>query len=125
MGRRGLTLLELLAVIVIIGILAALAIVKTRAAKDKSMLAAIKMDLHNLVVAEEAYFSDNKTFGSLAQIRTAKEFQLSPGNTMVITTSASGFTATGTNTLIASTIKKCTIRVGSGGSAADGKLTCP
>ena len=124
-GCRGFTLIELMAVILVIGVLVAIAIVKTRAATDKAMLAAIKMDLHNLVVAEEAYFSDNKTYGTLAQVRTAKEFQLSAGNTMAITTSATGFTATATNTAITSSIKKCTIRVGSGGSAVDGKLTCP
>jgi prepilin-type N-terminal cleavage/methylation domain-containing protein len=123
--RQGFTLIELLVVILIIGILAGIAIVKTRAAKDKAILATIKADLHSLVVAQEAYFSDNKSYGSLTQIRTAKEFQLSPGNTMAITTSASGFTATGTNSTIKSSIKKCTIRVGSGGSALDGKLTCP
>ena len=123
--RRGFTLLELLLVMVIIGILARFAIVNARATKDKAKLAAVKLDLHNLVVAEEAYFSDNKTYGTLAQVRNAREFQLSPGNTLAITTSAAGFTATATNSSIQSTIKKCTIRVGSGGSALDGKLTCP
>lgn len=125
MGRRGMTLIELLTVIVIIGILAGLAIVKTRAMKDKAKLAAVKIDHHNLVVAEEAYFSDKKTYGTLAQLQTAREFRLSTGNTMAISTSAAGFTATATNSSITSSIKKCTIRVGSGGSALDGKLTCP
>jgi len=124
MGRRGMTLIELLAVIVIIGILAGLAIVKTRATKDKAKLATVRMDLHNLVVAEEAYFSDKKTYGTLAQLRNAKLFQLSPGNTLAIRRSAAGFTATATNRSISSRIKKCTIRVGSGGSALDGKLVC-
>lgn len=123
--RRGFTLVELLVVIVIIGILARIAIVKNRATKDKALLSAVKADVRNLVVAQEAYLHDFRRYGTLAQLRSAKLFQLSPGNTMAIATAAFGFTATATNNAIASSIKKCTIRVGSGGSTIDGKLTCP
>lgn len=124
-GQRGMTLLEVLAVLVIIGILAYIAIVRTRTMKDKSLLAAVRMAIHNLVVAEEAYFFDFKTYGSLNQLQSSKVLRLSAGNTMTISTSAAGFTATATNSAITSSIKSCTIRVGSGGSAVDGKLTCP
>ena len=57
--RKGFTLIELLIVIVIIGILAAIAIPKFANSKSKAYTAAMKSDLRNLVVAEEAFFADS------------------------------------------------------------------
>ena len=63
-NRKGFTLIELLIVVVIIGILAAIAIPKFAATKDKAKLASVKSDLRNLMTAEESYFSDNSTYTS-------------------------------------------------------------
>ncbi|HEY2066151.1 MAG TPA: prepilin-type N-terminal cleavage/methylation domain-containing protein, partial [Gemmatimonadaceae bacterium] len=57
--RKGFTLIELLIVVVIIGILAAIAIPKFANTKSKAYTAAMKSDLRNLVTAEEAFFSDS------------------------------------------------------------------
>jgi type IV pilus assembly protein PilA len=57
--RKGFTLIELLIVIVIIGILAAIAIPKFANTKSKAYMAAMKSDLRNLVTAEEAFFADS------------------------------------------------------------------
>ena len=57
--RKGFTLIELLIVVVIIGILAAIAIPKFANTKTKAYMAAMKSDLRNLVTAEEAFFSDS------------------------------------------------------------------
>lgn len=62
MERRGFTLVELLVVIVIIGILAAIAIPKFGNSKSKSYLTAMKSDLRNLASAEEAFFSDSARY---------------------------------------------------------------
>jgi prepilin-type N-terminal cleavage/methylation domain-containing protein len=58
-SQRGFTLIELLIVVVIIGILAAIAIPKFAATKGKAHFAAMKSDLHNLTTAEESFFYDH------------------------------------------------------------------
>ena len=60
--RKGFTLIELLIVVVIIGILAAIAIPKFQSTKGKARTAALKSDLRNLATAEEAYFYSNNTY---------------------------------------------------------------
>lgn len=62
--RRGFTLIELLIVVVIIGILAAIAIPKFQSTKGKANAATLKSDLRNLATAEEAYFYDHQTYTS-------------------------------------------------------------
>src|SRR5881227_3706989 len=52
-NRKGFTLIELLIVVVIIGILAAIAIPKFANTKSKAYVTAMKSDLRNLVTAEE------------------------------------------------------------------------
>ena len=60
--RKGFTLIELLIVVVIIGILAAIAIPKFANTKEKAYYTAMKSDLRNLVTAEEAFFSDSAKY---------------------------------------------------------------
>lgn len=60
--RRGFTLIELLIVIVIVGILAAIAIPKFANSKQKAYVAAMKSDLHNLMTAEEAFYADSQRY---------------------------------------------------------------
>src|SRR5215218_10458360 len=62
--RKGFTLIELLIVVVIIGILAAIAIPKFANTKEKAYVASMKSDLKNLVNAEEAYFADNNVYSN-------------------------------------------------------------
>ena len=68
--RKGFTLIELLIVVVIIGILAAIAIPKFANTKSKAYVTAMKSDLRNLVTAEEAFFSDSSRYtGTLTQLQ--------------------------------------------------------
>jgi type IV pilus assembly protein PilA len=58
LNRKGFTLIELLIVVVIIGILAAIAIPKFAATKQKAYLASMKSDLRNLATAQESFLAD-------------------------------------------------------------------
>lgn len=61
-SRRGFTLIELLIVVVIIGLLAAIAIPKFNNTKGKAHWAAMRSDLRNLATAQEAYFYENLVY---------------------------------------------------------------
>lgn len=124
-NRKGFTLIELLIVVVIIGILAAIAIPKFAATKDKAKLASIQTDLRNVITAHEAYFADNATYGTLAALITAGLIQVSSGNTGSGTAVASGYTATLSNSSITAGKKTCQVEVGAGAaSTVDGKIIC-
>jgi len=71
-ARKGFTLIELLIVVVIIGILAAIAIPKFAETKRKAYITAMKSDLKNMVSSAEAWFSDNNTYvGYVAPVGSA------------------------------------------------------
>jgi type IV pilus assembly protein PilA len=124
-NRSGFTLIELLIVVVIIGILAAIAIPKFAATKDKAKLASVKSDIRNTETAEEAYFSDYATYGTYAQLQTASNLTASTGNTVVVTTNASGYTVGATNSTISTGFTNCSVQVGAGAtSGVDGQITC-
>ena len=61
-NSKGFTLIELLIVVVIIGILAAIAIPKFANTKEKAYISAMKSDLRNLAAAQEAYFADELSY---------------------------------------------------------------
>lgn len=107
--EEGFTLIELLIVVVIIGILAAIAIPKFANTKEKAYVASMRSDLRNLATAEEGYLADYVTYtGTLASLN----YMTSPGNTIMITAaSGSGWSATAKNN---STSETCGIFVGSG-----------
>ena len=60
--RDGFTLIELLIVVVIIGILAAIAIPKFSVTREKAFFAAAKADLRNLATQQEVYHNLHYTF---------------------------------------------------------------
>ena len=97
--RHGFTLIELLIVVVIIGILAAIAIPKFANTKSKAYITAMKSDLRNLVTAEEAFFADSSKYTSTI---TQLKFSSTSGvNTPVVATGAGYWTATTTHTQLA------------------------
>src|SRR5205807_3066512 len=119
MNRKGFTLIELLIVVVIIGILAAIAIPKLANTKEKAYLASMKSDLRNLVTAEEAYFADSVKYTTA--LGTA--FNTTGGVVgPTIATTADGWTAWVSRT---TTTKTCAIYVGWTAVAAANKESAP
>jgi type IV pilus assembly protein PilA len=116
--RKGFTLIELLIVVVIIGILAAIAIPKFASTKQKAYTASMKTDLRNLVTAEEAYFSDNTTYaGATANLSTS--FHASAGNSITfVSNSGTGWSATATNTFVPNSASGHVCGVWVGGAAS-------
>jgi prepilin-type N-terminal cleavage/methylation domain-containing protein len=62
--RGGFTLIELLIVVVIIGILAAIAIPKFSSTREKAFLSSMKSDLRNLATLQDIYHNTNYTYSS-------------------------------------------------------------
>lgn len=63
-NRDGFTLIELLIVVVIIGILAAIAIPKFSSAREKAFISAMSADLRNLASLQELYHNVNFTYST-------------------------------------------------------------
>src|SRR5438094_951746 len=77
--RNGFTLIELLIVVVIIGILAAVAIPAFGSTKSKAYVSNMRSDLHNLMLAEEGYTSTDPSL-DYTNDTTALGFHLTKGN---------------------------------------------
>jgi type II secretion system protein G len=124
-ATAGFTLIELLIVVVIIGILATIAVPKFAATKDKAKLAGVRTDVRNIMTAQEAYWADYGTFATMAQLQSATNYTFSNGNTANISSTASGYTATVSNSTISSAITQCQVAVGGGvSSTIDGQIVC-
>jgi type IV pilus assembly protein PilA len=125
--RKGFTLIELLIVVVIIGILAAIAIPKFANTKSKAYVTAMKSDLRNLVTAEEAFFSDSSKYTSTIGLL---KYQNSTGTIApTITTGAGYWFATNAHTQL--TGATCGIGINTtnpvpvvGLNAAEGEPVC-
>ena len=114
--RKGFTLIELLIVVVIIGILAAIAIPKFANTKEKAYVASMKADLRNLATYQESYAADSSGV-YFSGNGTAQGFSASQNVTISAAAVAgppASWTAGAAHTL---TAKTCS-------SSANGLITC-
>ena len=120
-NRKGFTLIELLIVVVIIGILAAVAIPKFSNTKEKAYVASMKSDLKNLVSTQESYYADKNQYGAktaLTDPAGAYKYAVSQGTTITdIQGDATGWSAEITNPAVSGTQKTCNVFGGTGTSA--------
>ena len=132
-NKKGFTLIELLIVVVIIGILAAIAIPKFSSTKEKAYIASMKADLKNLTNVEEAFYADSGKYAPAAQLTGNYAWNKSQGNVVGnVAADATGWSASITNPAVKS-ITSCNIYAGDvtgaagtnkGTATADGAPAC-
>ena len=112
-GRQGFTLIELLIVVVIIGILAAIAIPKFSATREKAYFSAMKSDLKNLQSQQEIYYSNPANNYTYTDDLDALEFAPSQGVTAAIgEASNTGWSATAEHAALDNATQTCAVYVG-------------
>ena len=95
LDNKGFTLVEILVVIAIIGILAAIAIPQFAKYRKDGYNASALSDIRNAATAQEAYFADNKVYaGSLERLTVTLDLVKTPDVNLIVTGNGSGYTMT-------------------------------
>lgn len=81
----------------VFGMIAAITIPKFADTKERAYMAGMRSDLRNLVTAQETYFADSVTYGTLSEIRATSLWSPLAGTTITVTdVTADGWAATAT-----------------------------
>ncbi|HUF12914.1 MAG TPA: prepilin-type N-terminal cleavage/methylation domain-containing protein [Longimicrobiales bacterium] len=120
-ARQGFTLIELLIVVVVIGILAAIASAKFSAVRNRSFMAVTQTDMKNLVTKQEFYHSASYTYAPTLELAEAG---LSPAVNVTLThVSNTGWSAQGTHD--GSENLLCGVYIGTAPAAGGAPATSP
>ena len=122
-NRRGVTFVELLTVVVIIGLLAVFALPRLSRNKEKTIIASMQSDMRNLATAEEGFYYASSTY---TVDPVALNITLSQGNVLTINEgTVSGWSATMSNPL---TTQQCYLFHGNatpvGSAVVEGDINC-
>jgi type IV pilus assembly protein PilA len=124
MKRAGFTLIELLIVIVIIGILAAIAMPKLSKVRERGYFKAIMSDLRNLQTQQEIYYGVPTYQIYASNDADIVNFKNSPGvSTQITTAGYQGWAATGIHSGLNSATQMCAIFFGTVGSVPAPAIT--
>jgi type IV pilus assembly protein PilA len=126
-SRQGFTLIELLIVVVIIGLLAAIAIPRFVNTKGKAVVASMRSDLRNLTAAQESYWVENQTYYNGAVPAAGLQYRPTAGVVVtIVSATASGWSAQATAPML--TPQTCVVFYGAAPpippATADGAVAC-
>lgn len=121
--RNGFTIIEMLAVMVIIGVLAGIAYVRVQSSKRKAVVASMTTDLRGVAEEQEAHYVENRTYTT---DQVALRTTLSTGNALtIIEATPSGWSGRIDNPSVTTV---CYVTVGSalpvGSATQDGTISC-
>ena len=123
--RTGFTLIELLIVIVIIGILAAIAIPKFGKTREKAYFKAMMSDLRNMNAQQEIYYSNPASNYSYTTSLTALDMSPSQGVTLYPAgATTQGWQATASHAALATT-QECGVYYGTPSSKPGAYVASP
>lgn len=102
--RPGFTILELLTVMIILGLLAAIALSRFWSVKERAFWASIRNDLRTIATQQERYFANNMRYANA--VGDLPDVTMSPGVTVTVNwADNSGWAATAEHASLAP--KKC------------------
>jgi Tfp pilus assembly protein PilE len=120
--RNGLTLIEVLIIIVMIGILLTITIQKLGNRKIKTEIESLKADVENVRSAESRFFATHNAYGTRLQLDSLNAVTPTAGNTLSVTATANSYTAIATNGATSGQVLTCTLKVDGGETAAQQAL---
>jgi type IV pilus assembly protein PilA len=97
----GFTVIELMVIVVVIGILALIAIPEYASYRKQGFRAAVRTDIRNAAIAQEAYFAAHAKYQDAAPATAANLPGFAPSDRVLISVAVTGsnqFMVTGTHT---------------------------
>ena len=126
LNRRGMTLIELLLVVTIIGLLATIAMPRLKHVKERALIATLKRDLRTFAMHEESHYYDRASYTDDVAALITGGFDTSPDVTISVNEATlMGWSATAEH---AQTLVECYMFVGNaapiGAAITEGSLAC-